>query len=175
MRALETLQSEAQATDILRRALRLEREGYTHPAVLRGRVGAIALVWLAGLGAVIASFIALVRSSGSTGQYQLLYSYFLFLSAATFVAASIGVFLVLWNAYVHQYILAIRAQEEMVEYMGDSVAEAALNLAADADFRRQLLVEVVSVNIASEDKADALAGETVKRLAEKARSAAANM
>jgi hypothetical protein len=59
--------------------------------------------------------------------------------------------------------------------MSESVAEAALNLVSNADFRKELLVEVASVKIVAEDKASVLAEETVKRLAEKARAAASQM
>lgn len=178
MTNIEGSHFEAQATDILRQALRLESRGYTHPAVLRGRLGAIALVWVAGLGALVASFTALVRSSTANEQHQLMYSYLLLLSAATFIAATIGMFLVLWNAYVHQYILAVQAREEAVVYMWEGVGEAALNLAGNADFRKQLLAEVVSSNRVSElgmANVNVLVEETVKQLAEKAKAASGNV
>jgi hypothetical protein len=164
-----------EATTILRRAIRLENQGYLHPSVLKRRLGAIGAIWLIGVAAVIASFVAITRGAASNGQQQVLFGFFLVLSLATLVAATLGLFLALWNAYVYQYILALAAKSETIDYLYDSVAEAALSLASDAEFRKQLASELVSLKAVSNVTAEELANATVVQLAEKAKSVAAGI
>lgn len=164
-----------EATTILKYAIRLENQGYLQPAVLKGRLTAIGAVWVTGVVAVIASVISITRGVAASAQQQQLYGLFLLLSIAVLVAASAGLFLALWNAYVYQYILALAAKSETIDYLYDSVAEAALSLAADAEFRKQLASELVSLKAVPNVTAEELANATVVQLAEKAKTVAAGM
>lgn len=164
-----------EATTILKRAMRLENQGYLHPAVLKGRITAIGAVWLIGVVAVVASTVAIARGAATTEQQQLLYGFFLVLSLATLIAATIGLFLALWNAYVYQYILALAAKSETIEYLYDSVAEAALSLASDTEFRKQLASELVSLKAVPSVTAEELANAAIVQLAEKAKTVVAGI
>ncbi len=102
----------------------------------------------------------------------MLAGFFVLLAAATLLASTFGLFLALWNAYVYQYILALDAKSETIEYQSISVAEAALNLASDENFQKELASELKTVPNATPE---ALAQAAVVRLAEKAKAASAGL
>lgn len=170
--AAPTTRGIPEATGILRRAISLEKHGYLHPAILRKRISAIGTIWLLGLVALIALIIVIRRDVAATEQQQMLVGFFVLLAVATLLASTFGLFLALWNAYVYQYILALDAKSETIEYQSISVAEAALNLASDENFQKELASELKTIPNATPE---ALAQAAVVRLAEKAKAASAGL
>src|SRR2546423_4056079 len=130
------LLSDAEPSRVLKNAIRLTKQGYTHPSLLKKRILSIGPVALLGIAGIIASILAMTRGTASSESQQLLYVFLLFLSAGIFLASNMGMFLALWSAYLCQYAIALDAKSEAVDYFNDaaSVEEAALNLAADPEF-----------------------------------------
>jgi len=175
MTTLEARQtmSDAQPTDILKSAMYLDKRGRSYPGLLKRRVRAIGSVWIVGLLGIIAS-IALIAHGAVNEQEKLLFGFLVLLSAAVWVAATLGMFIALWNAYVSQYALALYSTSEIVEYQEASFSGVALNVVSQTDFRRDLIAGLVAKANYPKSTAEHLAAETISRIAEKARATAAH-
>lgn len=177
MMLASALLTDAKPTEILQSAMRLEKTyNYLHPAVMKRKLLAIGAVWIIGLTALVVFATEIAHGAGATEQQRLLYSFCLLLSAVTWVAANVTMLVTLWNGYVYQYVLALEAQSEVAEHADDIVvvAEAALNLASDEEFRTELTEKLSSKAAATLTVTpEKLAEETISHLAAKANSAAA--
>lgn len=162
--------TDAKPTEILLSAMRLEKNyNYLHPAMMKRKLLATGAVWIIGLAALVVFATEIAHGAGATEQQRLVYSFCLLLSAITWVAANLAMLITLWNGYVYQYVLALNAKSEAVEHAEDRVvvAEAALNLACDEEFRTQLTEKLSSHAAATPEQ---LAKEAMSQLAAAARA-----
>ena len=127
-------------TPILDNAFRIAEHADVKPQTIKGRFIAIGVALLVGVVSAAITLVIIARQMPETEPARLLVSFVLLGSLALTLAALAALFVVVWSAYVYQYVQSIQAKsevEETVEHM-EEILRAIADMRLNRDFNLEI-------------------------------------
>jgi hypothetical protein len=137
-------------TPILEGAYRLAQRAKVNPREIKKRALGISLILLIGLVGTAVTLIAIAVGLPKTEPARLLTIFLMLGSVVMVLASGVAMVMLVWNAYVYQYIKSLEAKHEAIETTDQihELAEAVRNMSQDVNLEREI-VEIVIEEVCS--------------------------